>query len=275
MLSTGRSLMMRLSLAVFFMVATSAAEVISPTGMWRYLPGRAEASSPDPTAWRALEFVDSGSASGRAPFYFGEPFTGTEIGDMLNGYSSLYLRHEFTIEDPNTVGEMIVRVLHRRRFRGMAERPEIGRHNVAEGELPSTALASAALPEPIAEEEISVPEPWKLLAPGKNVLAIHAFNSAISSPDFALSASAEMVRDTAGPVVLERVPPAGSTVDELIEAEVVFSEPVSGVEAGDFLIDGVEATSVRRVSPNNFAFSFAQPAAGPVEFGCGVRARDY
>src|SRR5262249_20352470 len=116
------------------------------------------------------------------------------------------------------------------------------------------------------EEEITVPEPWKVLTSGKNILAIHAFNSALSSPDFVLSASAEIVRDTTPPTVVEQVPPPGSTVDELIQTEVVFSEPVTGVDASDFLINGVAATSVRRVSPNNFAFDFAQPAAGPVQF---------
>src|SRR6185295_12494003 len=103
-----------LSLTIFLMIASLAMradEIISPTAVWRYFPGRSEASSPDPAAWRAPEFDDSAWASGPAPFFFGESLTGTELRDMLNNYSSLYARHEFTVNDPNTVGEIIVRVL--------------------------------------------------------------------------------------------------------------------------------------------------------------------
>src|SRR5262249_24669928 len=153
-------------------------------------------------------------ASGPAPFFFGEPFTGTELLDMLNNYSSHYLRHQFTVNDPGTVGDLIVRVLADDGFVAWLNGKEIARHNVPDGELAVTGLATGPAPERLADEEIPVLEPWNALTSGKNILAIHAFNSALGSPDFVLSASAEIVRDTAAPTVVEQVPPPGSTVDE-------------------------------------------------------------
>ena len=263
------SILVRLTLAALLLLSPRAglpAEVIPATADWRYFPGRAEASSPDPAAWRQPGFNDSAWASGPAPFFFGEPFTGTELRDMPGNYSSVFLRHEFTVENPATIGELTLRVLSDDGFIAWLNGAEIARFNVPDGELSASALASPALPEPVPYEELAVAEPWKLLVSGKNVLAIHAFNAALSSPDFVLAASGEIVRDTVAPAVVEQLPPPGSTVDELNEAEVFFSEAVTGVDAGDLLINGVAAISVRKVAPNHVAFGFAQPAAGQVQF---------
>src|SRR5689334_16679959 len=69
-----------------------SSEILPAAAIWRYFPGRSEASSPDHTAWREPGFDDTTWASGPAPFFFGEPFSGTELPDMLNHYSSVFLR---------------------------------------------------------------------------------------------------------------------------------------------------------------------------------------
>ncbi|MSU35684.1 MAG: hypothetical protein EXS36_11350 [Pedosphaera sp.] len=254
--------------ALLFMSAGPAesAELISATATWRFFPGHAEASSPDHTAWRRSQFDDRAWAAGPAPFFFGESFTGTELRDMPGHYSSVYLRHTFTVEDPPSIGELTLHVLSDDGFVAWINGKEIARYNVPDGELSATALSGPALPEPLAYEDLTLPEPWKLLVPGKNVLAIHAFNASLNSPDFILVASGEIVRDTQAPVVIEQVPPAGSTVDELTHVEVIFSEPVVGVDANDLLINGTPAESVRQPTPTHFVFSFSQPATGAVKF---------
>ncbi|MCI0747844.1 MAG: lamin tail domain-containing protein, partial [Verrucomicrobia subdivision 3 bacterium] len=68
------------------------------------------------------------------------------------------------------------------------------------------------------------------------------------------------------PTVATRVPAAGSTINELTEISVTFSEPVTGVNASDFLVNGIAATSVTG-SGANYTFAFAQPAYGPVAIG--------
>lgn len=50
--------------------------------------------------------------------------------------------------------------------------------------------------------------------------------------------------DNTPPIVLLRDPAAGSFVDNLAEVRVTFSEVVSGVNAGDLLVNGKPATSV-------------------------------
>lgn len=46
------------------------AETLVPSnGAWRYFKGRAEASSPDATAWRTVGFPDATWTLGNAPFW--------------------------------------------------------------------------------------------------------------------------------------------------------------------------------------------------------------
>ncbi|MFM1770623.1 MAG: Inner spore coat protein, partial [Verrucomicrobiota bacterium] len=68
--------------------------------------------------------------------------------------------------------------------------------------------------------------------------------------------------DAVPPTIIARVPAAGATVTNLTQVSVTFSEPVNGVGAADFLVNGAPALSVSSVGSSNFTFSFAQPA-GP------------
>lgn len=61
-------------------------------------------------------------------------------------------------------------------------------------------------------------------------------------------------------------PAAGSVVGALTSAIVTFSEPVSGVDAADLLINGVAATSVTGDTAGPFVFTFTQPPDGVVNF---------
>jgi len=61
-------------------------------------------------------------------------------------------------------------------------------------------------------------------------------------------------------------PTPGSTVGALTGAVVVFSEPVAGVTASALLVNGVPATAVTGDTGGPYTFTFAQPAAGTVNF---------
>ena len=78
-----------LAFALCLTLATSARAdlVFNTNATWSYLKGTAEASAPDPAAWRNIGFDDSSWASGPAPFYFGETLTGTLLSDMRNSYT--------------------------------------------------------------------------------------------------------------------------------------------------------------------------------------------
>lgn len=244
-----------------------AGELVPSQASWRIFPGRSEASTPDRTAWRQPAFDDSSWAAGPAPFFYGEPLSGTELGDMSGQYSTLFMRHAFQVDDPNSIGEMTLQVLGDDGYVVWLNGREIVRFNVPEGELAANAVSSPALPEPLATESFPLSEPWKLLSPGKNVLAIQALNASLDGPDFLASATLDFVpAATTPPVVAEQVPPVGSTVDELSAVEVFFNTAVAGVDSGDLLANGSAAASVQQVGPTHFVFSYPDLAAGNVVF---------
>src|SRR5207244_3960183 len=59
--------------------------------------------------------------------------------------------------------------------------------------------------------------------------------------------------------------PAAGEVTTLTSVTVTFTEPVSGVNAADLLINGNAATGISG-SGTNYTFTFAQPAYGNVGF---------
>ena len=84
------------------------------------------------------------------------------------------------------------------------------------------------------------------------------------------------VTDLTPPVVASTVPARGAIVQNLTQIEVLFSEPVTGVDASDLLINNVPATGIIFGAPNQFIFTFPQPATGAVTvaFAAGHNIRD-
>src|SRR6185369_3053 len=88
---------------------TTAAEaaqqsLVSSGASWRYVLGTKEASVPS-DAWRRIAFDDSNWSMGPAPIGYGSvaevgrivtPLTTSKLG----GYLSVYLRHSFSVPDP-------------------------------------------------------------------------------------------------------------------------------------------------------------------------------
>jgi len=71
--------------------------------------------------------------------------------------------------------------------------------------------------------------------------------------------------DLTPPTVASVIPAPGRTVASLTNIEVLFSEPVSGVNAGDLLINSSPASSVTVVTPSQYLFQFPQPASGTIQ----------
>lgn len=76
---------------------------------WRYFKGTAEPSD-DPQAWRQIDFDDSHWLGGVLPIGFSRTVpVATQLDDMRNNYSTLYLRKEFQIEDVLDFDELTIR----------------------------------------------------------------------------------------------------------------------------------------------------------------------
>lgn len=68
------------------------------------------------------------------------------------------------------------------------------------------------------------------------------------------------------PYIASTVPSAGQSVTTLTTADVEFTHPVDGVDAGDLLVNGIPASGVTVIDPKRYRFSFPAPPQGDVHF---------
>lgn len=107
------------------------------------------------------------------------------------------------------------------------------------------------------------------LLPGANVLAAEVHQVNASSRDVVMGMTLQVVwrprlRDTEPPTVATTVPPAGATLAELDQVEVIFSEAVQGVDAADLRINGAPATNLVINGADAYVFQFPPATTGLV-----------
>ena len=232
---------------------------------WRYFKGLKDPSPDNPTAWRLVDYSDSGWSLGNDVFYYGEQLTGTWLDDMQGNYTSLYLRKEFTVADPTELESLTLNVRSDDGFVAWLNGEEIARFNVPQGDLAYNATASTTFSEPIPYEAYPIAKPASRARTGKNILAVQAFNVSLSgSSDFVLSATLDGVINNSPPLVERILPDPAAAVRTLNSVEVQFTRPVQGVDASDLLIQGKPATGVSEISPGQFLFSFPNAPSGTV-----------
>ncbi|MCZ6792713.1 MAG: lamin tail domain-containing protein, partial [Planctomycetota bacterium] len=243
---------------------------------WRYFPGVEEASQPDTTLWRQIDFDDSGWASGAAPFGYGSRVgtIGTDLSrltpPMRNRYTSLFLRRRFDLSDPERLVVLQAEIDYDDGFVLWINGVEVARSNV--GGQPGDPVAfddvATASHTPGRYETLVLTEAKEHLVPGTNVIAVQGFNRSRGSGDFKIDVA---IVDPLGPDLLspsvERVLPfPGARVPRLPRVEVFFSEDVEGVDAADLELQGVGASGVERGEGDSYLFHFAVSAApGDVE----------
>ncbi|MBN1597435.1 MAG: CotH kinase family protein [Bacteroidales bacterium] len=85
-----------LILTLLFLFGNIYSQVEIPFGSsYKYLKG--SQASTLPSTWINYDFDDAGWGTGLAPFRYGDGVGGTELTDMQNNYSTVYLRKKFTI----------------------------------------------------------------------------------------------------------------------------------------------------------------------------------
>ena len=248
------------------MMEAQTQRLIPRGDVWRLAKGTAEASSPDATEWRVSTFNDASWSAATLPVFYGEALTGTELTDMQNRYSSVFLRRAFTVGSPADVRSLILRVKVDDGFIAWINGREVARFGSPEGEFNFASMASITATEPVDFVEYAVALPKEVLKAGNNVLAIQAFNVTLGSSDLVLDAELEGDLDQQAPRIARILPSEGSVVAPFTSVEVLFDEPVQGVDAGDLKINGVVAQSVVAVAPDQYLFSFPQVGVGTVGF---------
>ncbi|MBN1676563.1 MAG: hypothetical protein JXR37_36305 [Kiritimatiellae bacterium] len=162
---------------------------VSRGAHWRFRAGTAEASTPA-TAWRVLDFDAGAWPAGRLPIgYSRDPAEGpfaTDLDDMEDRYTSVFLRKTFLLEHPQQVGRLLLDAVYDDGFIVWINGSEIARPNMSG--TPGSAVPCTAGDAPLGAIE---PRAWSLALSGgqlpdlrhTNVVAVQVFNYLKTSSD--------------------------------------------------------------------------------------------
>ncbi len=168
-------------------------ELIREGDTWKFFRGH---GAPSPgLEWTAIAFDDSRWESGASGFGYGDGPYGTVIDDMRDTYTTLYLRREFDIDDPQRLGSLRLSVQIDDGFVAYLNGSEIGRVGAGTEAVPGhTATADRTVTNGVHEELVV---PATSLVRGRNVLAVLGLNASRTSSDLTVTPSlaAEPVAD--------------------------------------------------------------------------------
>jgi hypothetical protein len=261
--------------ATVVVINNSRTILVQSNTNWRFIKGQSEASTPI-NVWRGLAFNDTGWSNALAPFYYGDPYNsatnpGTLLSDMLGGYSSIYLRKTFTLTNAAAATNLYLNALSDDGFIAWINGVEVVRFNMAAGEIPYNSAALTSVTEPgnagVPYVLYTLNNAGSYLIDGVNVLTVHAFNNQpATSTDFGFNAQLFTYLTDPGIVApyLASISPAAGDRFFLTNITVRFTEPVSGVDPGDLLVNGVPATGLGSTTNTTYTFAFTQPAYGNV-----------
>ena len=148
--------------------------------------------------WTDLNYNDSDWLTGPSGIGYGDGDDATTLSDMKDGYSSLYTRHVFNIADPSVIVGVNLTVDYDDAFVAYLNGVEVARGNVSGVPLWNTLAdseheASGGDASPQPADTIDVSQYGYLLRTGVNVLAVQGLNSSISSTDFSLIPTLEVL----------------------------------------------------------------------------------
>jgi hypothetical protein len=153
--------------------------------MWRYRKGISEASSPT-TAWRLNGFVEDGTwATGQTSIGYSDGDDRTELTDMRNNYSSVFLRRSFSLSAAHIPDRIILRVYVDDGAIIWVNGIEVARVNMDAGAHAFNSVAATAVQE-ASWHEFRLVGGQSFLMSGGNMLAVHAFNRPAASSDLSI-----------------------------------------------------------------------------------------
>lgn len=267
-LNTGR-LFIVLILFLSQIDLANGATVIPMGSTWKYFRGDATPSPNDASAWRQRLFDDRAWRQGAAPFSYGEAaFPGTDLTGMQGSYTTLFLRRTFTVANPAALAALQFRVAIDDGFVAWINGVRVASTNApaSDSALSRTSLATATV-EPF-ESTFDLPDSSNYLVAGENTIAVLVLNAALSSSDLVFDAELTSAEKASAAPIISNFTPVAGFVNELSSVTVAFSEPVTGVQSSDFLVNGIPAQNVTGTGAS-YTFSFPQPTFGPVDISWG------
>jgi hypothetical protein len=171
-----------------------AERLIGEGDSWRYYKGSSTPPMQSGVNWTQLAFSDSGWGTAlRSGFGYGDGDDANDaLGDMQNNYFSVFLRRNFTVENPATITRLTLAADYDDGFVAYINGVEVARRNMPAGPIAHNTPASSAheasrgggAENPQEKEFIEI-DPARLVA-GNNVLAISAHNSSLGSTDLTI-----------------------------------------------------------------------------------------
>ncbi|HLU47653.1 MAG TPA: lamin tail domain-containing protein, partial [Planctomycetota bacterium] len=229
-----------------------SSHLVPAESVWRYRAGRAEASSPR-SAWRTSVFDDSSWTSGPAPIGYGEEFIATVLSDMQGEYASVFLRIEFEVANPSSVGDLALEARFDDGFNAWVNGVHVVSANMPGADVAYDATASSAR-ENLDFVRFDLPDPSGYLVAGRNVLAVQLHNSGVGDSSDAFfdarltrsggprrgptPGAANAVATSEVPPIIARVahqprqPTANATVRIVVE-----TAPVTGDEVAEVFLE--------------------------------------
>lgn len=145
---------------------------------WRYFKGTQEPSGGTAT-WRTAAFDDLQWSTGVASIGYGDPFVVTNLADMQNGYSTVYLRKKFNVADPNAFADLVLEAQFDDGVNVWVNGNYFGGANVSGENLPFNGTATGSA-EDASFRPIAPANTTGFLVPGENVVAVQLLNSSLA-----------------------------------------------------------------------------------------------
>ena len=238
-------------------------DLIKEGAVFKYHKGTKEASSPR-TAWTNVDFDNSSWLHGKTPFFNNEKTDGgTELGDMQSKYSTVFLRREFRVTDPSVLGVGTLQVKADDGFVAWLNGVEVASLHKPTSTLRYSSQATKSNREPIKWHVTSLHNMSETAEKGWNVLSVMLFNFRKSNSDVYLDVRLSTKEREFVPPEIVSISPEPGEVTKLDSITVTFSEPMSGVDADDLMINDYPATELTEKA-NTFTFQFGQPANGRI-----------
>lgn len=155
-------------------------KLIPPNGLWEYLAG----TTPRGRAWTYPGFKAEGWKTGEAGFGYNYPNNRTQLTNMINRYTAVFVRREFQVEQADRITDLGLLVLYDDAFIAYLNGAEVVRKGIDRGR---GAYAQGLKGHDAKDPEFVPLSGWQRhLKNGMNVLAIEAHNHRPESSDFTI-----------------------------------------------------------------------------------------
>jgi len=165
---------------------------------WKYYKGDAGEPSGPVDAWRQLNFDDSSWYEGQTSIGYGDSDDNTILNDMQNNYSTIYLRHKFTVTNVNEIETLKLRVYVDDGCIIWINGTEVARLNVSNSFKAYDDLTDAPYVDDAVWQEFELSPPYDYLVEEENIIAIHVLNSSLNSSDISMDVTLIAETDIGG-----------------------------------------------------------------------------